>query len=141
MTRRKDQGLGGNGGKFAKQTTGESDVDLVGSLGQRDQQALGDLVEFAETGARLIARGRKAYDEDEMLRLAAESVIHRLGEAVSRLGDDVVAANPQVQWRGMKAMRNVVAHEYGAIDYNLVWNSLADHLPNDAAQVRKILDA
>lgn len=141
MTRRKDQGLGGNGGKFASMTTGEFEVEVVGSLGQRDRRALEDLVEFAETGARLIARGRKAYDEDEMLRLAAESVIHRLGEAVSRLSDDVVAANPQVQWRGMKGMRNVVAHVYGAIDHNLVWNSLADHLPGDAAEVQKILDA
>ncbi len=141
MRRRKDRGLGGNDGKFASKTTAESDVDLVGSLGQSDRQTLGDLVEFAETGARLIARGRKAYDEDEMLRLAAESVIHRLGEAVSRLSDDVVAANPQVRWRGIKGVRNVVAHECAAIDHNLVWNSLADPLPNDAAEVQRILDA
>ena len=141
MTRRKDQGLGGNGGKFATQATGESEVDLNATLSTRDRQSLRHIVEFAETGARLIARGRKAYDEDEMLRLAAESVIHRLGQGVARISEDVVAANPQVQWRDMKAMRNVVAHECGAIDHNLVWNSIADHLPNDAAEVRKILDS
>ncbi len=141
MTRRKDQGLGGNGGRFAKKTADESGVELGAPLSQRDRHRLEDLVESAETGARLIARGRKAYDEDEMLRLAAESVIHRLGEAVNRLSDEVIAANPQVQWRGMKGMRNVVAHEYGAIDHNLVWNSLANHLPGDAAEVQKILGA
>lgn len=141
MTRRKDQGLGGNGGQFASQTPGEADVDLSDSLTERDRQSLQDLVEFAETGARLVARGRTAYDEDEMLRLAAESVIHRLGEAVGRLSDDVIAANPQVQWRGMKGMRNVVAHEYGAIDHNIVWNSLENDLPREAAEMRKILDA
>ena len=143
MTRRKDQGLsgnGGNGGRFAEQTTEESGVDLDAPLSQRDRQSLEDLVEFAETGARLVARGRKAYDEDEMLGLAAESVIHRLGEAVNRISDEVVAANPQVQWRGMKGMRNVVAHEYGAIDYNIVWNSLANDPPAEAAEVQRILD-
>lgn len=143
MTRRKDQGLsgnGGNGGRFAEQTTEESGVDLDAPLSQRDRQSLEDLVEFAETGARLVARGRKAYDEDEMLGLAAESVIHRLGEAVNRISDEVVAANPQVQWRGMKGLRNVVAHGYGAIDYNIVWNSLANDLPAEAAEVQRILD-
>ena len=80
------------------------------------------------------------YDEDEMLRVAAESVIHRLGEAANRISDEVVAANPQAQWRGMKGMRNVVAHEYGAIDYNIVWNSLANDLPAEAAEVQRILD-
>lgn len=140
MTRRKDQGLSGNGGRLAEQTTEESGVDLDAPLSQRDRQSLEDLVEFAGTGARLIARGRKAYDEDEMLRLAAESVIHRLGEAANRISEDVLAANPQVQWRGMKGMRNVVAHECGAIDYNIVWNSLANDLPAEAAEVQRILD-
>lgn len=141
MTRRKEQGLSGNGGRFAEQTTKESGVDLPAPMSQRDRQSLEDLVEFAGTGARLVARGRNAYDEDEMLRLAAESVVHRLGEAVGRISDEVVAANPQVRWRGMKGMRNVVAHDDGAIDYNIVWNSLANDLPAEAAEVQRILDA
>lgn len=144
MTSRRDEGLGGNGVEFAERATGEADINLGASFSQRDRQTLRDLVEFAETGARLVARGRAAYDDDdddEMLRLAAESVIHRLGEAVNRLSCEVTIANPQVQWRGMKAMRNVVAHQYGAIDHHLVWNSLADHLPQDAAEVQRILDA
>ena len=116
-------------------------MTLGDSISQRDCQTLHELVEFAETAARLVARGRRAYDEDEMLRLASESIVHRVGEAVNRLSDDVMTENPQVQWRGMKGMRNVVAHAYGVIDHNLVWNSLANHLPKDVVEVRKILDA
>lgn len=110
------------------------------TLSDRDRLSLQDLVELTEMGARLVARGRTAYDEDEMLRLASEAVLHRLGEAVSRLSDEVVAANPQVQWRGMKGMRNVVADVYGAIDHNIVWNSLDKDMPREAAEVRKILE-
>ena len=89
------------------------------SLSDRDRRSLQDLVEFVDTGARLVARGRKAYDEDEMLRLAAD---------------------PQVRWRGMKGMRNVVAHAYGVIDRSIMWNSLENDLPREAAEVRKILE-
>ncbi|MXG91013.1 HepT-like ribonuclease domain-containing protein [Nocardioides flavescens] len=96
-------------------------------------------MEFADTAARLVRRGRAAYDADEMLRLAAESIVHKVGEAVSRLPDDFVAAHPTVSWRVMKGMRNRVADEYRAIDYAIVWGTLERDLPKDAAAVRAIL--
>lgn len=136
MTPGEDEGLPGN---VSKKHIDESDVQPDARLSPRDRRTLRDFVEFAEIGARLVARGRKAYDGDEMLRLAAESVLLRIGEAVARLSDDVTFANPQVQWRPMKRMRNVVAHEYGAIDHNIVWNSLANDLPSEAGEVHRIL--
>lgn len=38
----------------------------------------------------------------------------------------------------MKSMRTLIAHEYGAVDYDIVWNSLANDLPREAARVRAI---
>ncbi|MFD3592683.1 hypothetical protein ACFWU5_08135 [Nocardia sp. NPDC058640] len=35
--------------------------------------------------AHLIIGGKEAYDADQNLRLAAEAVLHRLGESVARL--------------------------------------------------------
>jgi uncharacterized protein with HEPN domain len=39
----------------------------------------------------------------------------------------------------MKGMRNVVAHEYGFIDYRIVWRALKDVLPHDVAEIQRIL--
>lgn len=114
---------------------------MTASLSLHDEQTLRDFLEFAETGSRLVARGRKAYDEDEMLRLAAEAILHRIGESVARLSDNVIEAHPQVNWRPMKGMRNVVAHKYGAVDHNIVWNALTDRLPAEGAEVQSILAA
>jgi len=105
---------------------------------------LEDFLEFAAAGARLVERGREAYDADEMLRFAAESVLHKIGEAVARLdreAPDLIAAHPEVNWRDMKAIRNLVAHEYAAVDYGIIWNALAEHLPGEAEGVQSILDA
>jgi uncharacterized protein with HEPN domain len=109
-------------------------------LDPRTRQTLADLLEFAEQAERLVARGRQAYDADEMLRLAAESIVHRIGEAVARLSDDFTRAHPTVNWRPMKGLRNVVAHQYGAIDHALLWTSLASDLPREATAVRRIMD-
>jgi uncharacterized protein with HEPN domain len=109
-------------------------------LDQRTRQTLAEFLEFAEMGARLVERGRVAYDSDEMLRLAGEAIIHRIGEAVARLSDDFTQAHKTVNWRPMKGVRNILAHNYGVIDHARVWNSLETDLPREAAAVRRILD-
>lgn len=106
----------------------------------RTKQLLGDFLEFADAGARLVARGRESYDADEMLRLAAEAIVTRLGEAVARLDEAFIETHPEVRWRPMRAMRNLVAHEYGAVDHAILWNALARDLPHEAALVRQIVD-
>lgn len=135
-----DQGLPGNGDEPTGKQQSEADLSLTGSLDGRTRQTLNDFLDFAATGSRLVARGRDAYDTDEMLRLAAEAVLYRIGEAVARLSDDFTKAHPRVNWRPMKGMRNLVAHEYGAVDYNIVWNALEHNLPREAAEVQRILD-
>lgn len=108
----------------------------------RTDQTLADFLAFADTADRLAARGKPAYDEDEMLRLAAEALLHRIGETVARLerdAPDLVAAHPEVRWRAMKGIRNLVAHDYGAVDPEIVWTSIETALPVEAGHVRAIL--
>lgn len=100
---------------------------------------LQDFVTFAEVASRLVKRGRVAYDSDEALQLASEAVVHKLGEAVSRLPDNFTAAYPEVRWGSMKGMRNLVAHEYHAVDYGIIWRALEVELPAEVERVRDIL--
>lgn len=102
---------------------------------------LQDLIRFTDTAARLVARGRDSYDSDETLQLAAEAILHKIGEAVCRLPEEFTAAHPNVAWRSMKATRNVVAHEHDQVDYHIIWNALAHRLPTEADLIRAILAA
>lgn len=106
--------------------------------GERTARSLRDFLAFSEMGARIVSGGRSAYDSDEITRLAAEAVLQRLGESVARLPEEFIAAHPEVSWRGVKATRNLVAHNY-AVDHNILWNLLANRLPAEAAAVREIL--
>jgi uncharacterized protein with HEPN domain len=60
---------------------------------------------------------------------------------VSRLSEEFVTDHPQVEWRKVKGMRNIVTHGYARIDYEVVWNALARRVPEIAAFVRGILAA
>lgn len=108
---------------------------------QRDRTAatLKDLIRFTDAAARLVAGGKSVYDSDEAVRLAAEAILHKIGEAVARLPDEFVAAHPDVAWRSMKATRNIVAHHY-QVDYEIIWNALVSRLPAEADRIRLILE-
>lgn len=105
------------------------------------RRTLVDLLEFTAMAERLTDRGRRAYDDDEMVRLAAEAIIHRIGEAVARLPATLTDAHPGVEWRKIRAMRNVVAHDYGRIDHDILWLALVRRVPHLRAYVGELVAA
>jgi uncharacterized protein with HEPN domain len=110
------------------------------ALDRRTEQTLRDILAFTAMASRLIARGRPAFDADEALQLAAEAVLHKIGEAVARLPGEFVSIHPEVPWRRMRAARNLVAHRYEQVDYGLIWDAFAQDLPRDADRIRHILE-
>lgn len=116
-----------------------SDPSRDHACDERIARTLRDLLAFTDTADRLVARGKEAFDADEALRLAAEAVLHKIGEAVARLPEDFTTAHPDVAWRSMKATRNLVAHRYEQVDYEIIWRAFASRLPREAARIREIL--
>ncbi len=49
------------------------------------EKVLADLLDSSDAGAELVARGRTAFDQDRLLRLAGEAVVGRIGEAARKL--------------------------------------------------------
>ena len=66
--------------------------------------------------------------------------IEIIGEAARGLTEELRQAYPEVPWRQMVAMRNVLIHGYFDIDVDLVWSVAENDLPKLAAQVRAILE-
>lgn len=122
--------------------TDNGDVpSALAPYGERTIRAVNDFREFAAQAQRLVGRGRRAYDEDEMLRLASDALVVKLGEAVARMGEEFLADHPELPLRLIKDMRNLVAHEYDAIRPQLVWNALERELPKVDAALARLLDS
>ncbi len=62
-----------------------------------------------------------------------------IGEAARGLTEELRQAHPEVPWRQMIAMRNVLIHGYFDIDVDLVWSVADNDLPKLAAQIRAIV--
>ncbi|MGO1320961.1 MAG: HepT-like ribonuclease domain-containing protein [Galactobacter sp.] len=91
-----------------------------------------DLLEHGAQAQRLVGRGKAAYRSDEMLRLAAESILLRCGEVVARIDNRVPSfspEHPELELRQLKDSRNVVDHGYDIVYVEIVWTILSVHLP------------
>ena len=97
---------------------------------------IGDLLDAADAAAEIVARGKDAWQQDRLLRLAGEAVISRIGDAAAKLPEQVQAAMPAVPWDDIRANRVLVAHIYHRIDYEILWETLARDVPSLAAEIR-----
>lgn len=52
-----------------------------------------------------------------------------IGEAMRKLGDAVRDKHPEIEWRKIIAMRNLLTHEYWGVDAAEVWKSIKSDLP------------
>jgi uncharacterized protein with HEPN domain len=83
-------------------------------------------------------------DEDQfrMDELRQVWVIHHLqiiGEAASGLPDEFQDAYPQIPWKKLIGMRNVLVHGYFHIDLEIVWTTVVQDLPILLESASKIL--
>src|SRR5437763_17154928 len=69
-----------------------------------------------------------AYLRDRDLQLITERLLEIVGEAASRLSQAAMDRIP-FDWRGVRGMRNILAHHYGNVQPRLVWAVLKKDLP------------
>jgi len=94
---------------------------------------LGDLTTFAEQAAYVTAPGRAAFAADSpegsLLRNAGERILIKVATVTERLPEEFKDRHPQIAWRNIARMRNLVAHHYDHVDDDLIWNALVKLIP------------
>ena len=83
------------------------------------------------------------FQNDERTYKATLWDLSIIGEAARRIPVEVRKANPHIDWRQMIGMRNRITHAYGAIDTDIVWDTIKTDVPkmlNDLRELSKRLD-
>ena len=84
--------------------------------------------------ARLIASYLRDTSEADFLVTGEkqDAVIRRIeiiGEATAHLTESTRQGIPELPFRKMRGMRNIMAHDYGNVDLKIVWEVGIAHVP------------
>lgn len=83
------------------------------------------------------------YHRFKSSRLVQDGVIRQLeilGEATKNLSSTTRAKAPDIPWKDMAGMRDVLVHQYFGVDLDAVWATVGEDLPQVEQGLRKLLD-
>jgi len=101
-----------------------------------------DMLDAAQTAMGLAeGLGKADFLADRVLVDAAIKNIGVLGEAAMHVPDEVVERWPDIPWRKMRDMRNVIVHEYFGVNPDILWGTVREDLPGLIPALRRMLES
>jgi len=101
------------------------------------------LVDVASAARLAIAFGqgfdKKAFLDDPKTQSAVLHQLLVLGEAVKRLSEEFRAHHPEIPWRLIAGMRDLLIHAYDVVDLDEVWKALEHDLPELIKKIHPLL--
>lgn len=96
---------------------------------------LEDITLAADVAQEIVGRGRGHFEDDLVTQFGAEAVVGRIGDAASKLPEEVRESMPGLPWKEIIGFRIVVDHAYHRLDYSRVWNTLSRDIPRLRAAI------
>jgi len=88
---------------------------------------------------RYAARGREAFEQEELIQTWVLYHVQLIGEAAALLGKAFHESHPEIPWAQVVAMRNVLVHEYFGVDLQEVWRTVEKDLPALKHQIEALV--
>lgn len=86
--------------------------------------------------------GDKTLEDFKKNYMVVDAVIRNfevIGEASKNVPQHIREKYPEVPWSKMYRLRNIVAHEYFGVDYEMIWEIAIKHLPVNKADIEIII--
>ena len=80
------------------------------------------------------------YENDISFQYSCNMCIIQIGELVSRLSNEFIEEYNMIPWYAIKGMRNLHAHDYENVDFEIVWNTLVEDIPNLKEQINCMIN-
>ena len=109
---------------------------------ERDLVKCEDMRIHAERAREFL--GERTLDQflaDELVEAAVIRCVEVVGEAARRVSEDTRQRAPEIPWPLITGMRNVLAHEYGTVVLDKVYEVVTDHLPDLLTHLAPLIES
>ena len=103
------------------------------------RERLRDILEAISAIERHGNCDRMTFENDELRQGWFVRHLQIIGEAAQALPEEIRALAPEIPWREIVGMRNVLVHGYFEIDADIVWDAAKRDLPPLKAAVERLL--
>ena len=86
--------------------------------------------------------GEMEFKEFKMNYMVVDAIVRNfeiIGEASKNVPIEIQNKYPQIPWKKMYGLRNLISHEYFGIDYEMIWEISKNNLPQNSIDLRKII--
>lgn len=106
----------------------------------RDVSYLWDMREAAQLALEF-TRGESlaSFSQDKKLRSAVERQLEIIGEAARRVSIDFQDSHPEIPWRNVIGLRNILIHEYGEVKVDRVWFIVTNNLGDLISHLNELI--
>jgi uncharacterized protein with HEPN domain len=79
------------------------------------------------------------FEENETVVKAVLYDLMVIGEAAVNIPAEIRASIPELPWRLMSDMRNLITHKYFRVEPEIVWDTVQNNLPELVQPLQKLL--
>ena len=96
----------------------------------RDNESLIDIERAARRVLRYtdnISRVDLEVNDEKLSAILYQIAV--IGEATKRLSQDLRQQHPEIPWREIAGMRDMLIHKYDQVDFDVIWDVVESKLP------------
>lgn len=79
------------------------------------------------------------FEADSKTINATAFVLGQIGELAKLISDETQKTSPQIQWRGIRGLRNRIVHDYENLNMIMFWDVICGDLPQLDQQIQELL--
>lgn len=94
-----------------------------------DEARILDIIDTCDQLIEHVGGDPERFESDPVAQAAAQRWLEIIGEAAARLSDGFKNDHPEVAWRDLVGMRNILAHGYFDVDLTVMWTAITRDVP------------
>ncbi|MBP3201557.1 MAG: DUF86 domain-containing protein [Lachnospiraceae bacterium] len=74
------------------------------------------------------------------IRYAISMAVQIVCESAIHITNETKNEYKEIEWKEMSTIRNIISHEYGALNLEIIFNTIKDDFPNLKSKLEKVLE-